>query len=127
MAITIDAATLVNGGLIEQLNNAIMEAVAKIFRISILRQLSLRKVQLTLTIKPSASRREGEVEISCKTTLQPREAVTTTIAMGTDMTTGKVVCEEICAGENSGQCIIPGSGAFESGELAGTNKDRNWM
>lgn len=126
MAISIDASTLVNGGLIEQLNNAIMEAVANIQDINT-PAAKPRKVQLTLTIKPSASRREGEVEIQCKTTLQPRESVTTTIAMGTDMTTGKVVCEEICAGENSGQCIIPGSGAFESGELAGTNKDRNWM
>lgn len=122
MSVSIDASTLVNGGLIEQLNNAIMEAVANCQDVNT-PATKPRKVQLTLTIKPSATRREGEVEIACKTTLQPREAVKTSIAMGTDLVTGKVSCEEIGVGENPGQGIIPGSGAFESGHIASGKRE----
>lgn len=117
--ISIDASTLVNGGLIEQLNTAIMEAVANCQDVNT-PATKPRKVQLTLTIKPSSTRREGEVEISCKTTLQPREAVKTSISMGTDLVTGKIMCEEIGVGENPDQHILPDSGAFESGRLAST-------
>ena len=105
--IELNAANLVNGGMVERLNEELQKAVVNCLDVNT-EATKLRTVTLKIKIKPDKSRCFGEVSVETASSLCPPAPLSTSISMSTDIKTGEVSAAEIGQGENPGQELLPG-------------------
>lgn len=97
--------SMARGAVLERFDNAMLEAMANILDPNTVAQAK-RKVVITLELKPNEERNMCAVTAQVQTKLQPRMAVSTTLAVGEDQD-GSVVFKEFTPGMNPGQHTLP--------------------
>jgi len=107
MAIRLTIENLYGGAVRERLAQELQNVLANIADINTPAKKP-RTITLKLKVTPNADRNIAAVQIACTSALQPVEPLETSISMGTDIRTGELYAEEIGAGENAGQNILPG-------------------
>lgn len=104
--IELNSVTIAEGGLIERLNNEIQKAVANCLDINTPAKKT-RTVTLKVKIKPDETRAFASISVETSATLCPPEAISTSIYMTQNLTTGEVSASEVSAGENPMQNMLP--------------------
>lgn len=104
--VELNAATIAGGGLVERLNDEIQKAVANCLDINTPAEKT-RVVSLKVKIKPDKTRCVAGVTVETSSALCPPEAISTTIAMATNVATGEITASEMGSGENPAQNLLP--------------------
>ena len=99
---------LCNGGLVERLHGELRRAVENILDPNT-EPKKVRKVTLTISIKPNEHRNMAEVTVATTANLCPPAPIETGLYIGKDPRTGEVDAQETTPGENAEQNIFPGT------------------
>lgn len=97
---------LMGGAVTERYQHALDQVIENILDLNT-KATAARKITLTLTIKPNDQRDLASFSVEAKTTLAPREAVTTTLMIGMDED-GMLVATEHKKGIIPGQMDLNG-------------------
>lgn len=107
MAIRLSVENLYGGAILERLSEELQKALLNIQDINTPAKKP-RTITMKLKITPNEQRNVASVQVVCSSSLQPAEAIETSISMGTDIRTGELYADEIGAGENIEQNVMPG-------------------
>lgn len=105
---------IANGALLERVNNDLQKIMENIYDPNT-DATKARKLNITIALVPDKNREVIATEINTKITLASATSVSTTMLLGKDTNTGKVVGRELASGAK-GQTYFDASGVIRNDE-----------
>ncbi|UYB50417.1 replication terminator protein (plasmid) [Lysinibacillus capsici] len=105
---------LANGALLERVNNDLQKIMENIYDPNT-DATKARKLNITISLTPDKNREVIATDINTKITLASSVSVSTTMLLGKDTQTGKVVGRELASGAK-GQTYFDASGVIRNDE-----------
>lgn len=110
----VDLNNFANGALLDRVNNDLQKIMENIHDPNTDATKS-RKLNITITLSPDKNREVIATDINTKITLASATSVSTTMLVGKDSTTGKVVGRELASGAK-GQTYFDNNGVIRNDE-----------